>query len=104
MAMFATKDGHRGKRRRGRNALSAAKVQIGRSARLIGQQAVQLHGGIGMTMELRSAITQTHHDDRHDVRRWRLSRGARPPRRVAGRIGLNAEDMPVRLAASVICR
>ena len=34
-----------------RNALSAAKVQIGRSARLIGQQAVQLHGGIGMTME-----------------------------------------------------
>jgi pimeloyl-CoA dehydrogenase small subunit len=34
-----------------RNALSAAKVQIGRSGRLIGQQAVQLHGGIGMTME-----------------------------------------------------
>src|SRR5271167_304903 len=34
-----------------RNALSAAKVQIGRSGRLIGQQAIQLHGGIGMTME-----------------------------------------------------
>jgi alkylation response protein AidB-like acyl-CoA dehydrogenase len=32
-------------------ALSAAKVQIGRSARLIGQQAIQLHGGIGMTNE-----------------------------------------------------
>jgi pimeloyl-CoA dehydrogenase small subunit len=32
-------------------AISAAKVQIGRSARFIGQQAVQLHGGIGMTME-----------------------------------------------------
>src|SRR5204863_1558178 len=29
-------------------AISAAKVQIGRSAKFIGQQAVQLHGGIGM--------------------------------------------------------
>jgi alkylation response protein AidB-like acyl-CoA dehydrogenase len=34
-----------------RIALSAAKVQINRSARLVGQTAVQLHGGIGMTME-----------------------------------------------------
>jgi pimeloyl-CoA dehydrogenase small subunit len=34
-----------------RQALSAAKVQIGRSGRFIGQQAIQLHGGIGMTME-----------------------------------------------------
>jgi pimeloyl-CoA dehydrogenase small subunit len=34
-----------------RKAISAAKVQIGRSARFIGQQSVQLHGGIGMTME-----------------------------------------------------
>ncbi|WP_127088994.1 acyl-CoA dehydrogenase family protein [Aquabacter cavernae] len=34
-----------------RAALSAAKVQINRSARLVGQTAVQLHGGIGMTME-----------------------------------------------------
>lgn len=32
-------------------ALSAVKVQINRSCRLIGQEAVQLHGGIGMTME-----------------------------------------------------
>jgi alkylation response protein AidB-like acyl-CoA dehydrogenase len=31
--------------------MSAAKVQIGRSARHIGQEAVQMHGGIGMTME-----------------------------------------------------
>jgi alkylation response protein AidB-like acyl-CoA dehydrogenase len=31
--------------------IAAAKVQIGRSGRLVGQQAVQLHGGIGMTME-----------------------------------------------------
>lgn len=32
-------------------AISAAKVQIGRSGRHIGQEAVQLHGGIAMTME-----------------------------------------------------
>jgi pimeloyl-CoA dehydrogenase small subunit len=32
-------------------AVAAAKVQIGRSAKFIGQQATQLHGGIGMTME-----------------------------------------------------
>ncbi|MFL6606446.1 MAG: acyl-CoA dehydrogenase family protein [Steroidobacteraceae bacterium] len=32
-------------------ALSAAKVQICRSARFIGEQAVQLHGGIGVTEE-----------------------------------------------------
>jgi len=32
-------------------AMSAAKVQIGRSAKFIGQQAVQLHGGIAMTYE-----------------------------------------------------
>jgi pimeloyl-CoA dehydrogenase small subunit len=32
-------------------AMSAAKVQIGRSAKFIGQQAVQLHGGIAMTWE-----------------------------------------------------
>jgi alkylation response protein AidB-like acyl-CoA dehydrogenase len=31
--------------------IAAAKAQVGRSGRLVGQQAVQLHGGIGMTME-----------------------------------------------------
>jgi alkylation response protein AidB-like acyl-CoA dehydrogenase len=35
-----------------RRAVSAAKVQIGRAGRLIGQQAVQLHGAMGMTDEL----------------------------------------------------
>ena len=37
---------------RGR-AMSAAKVQVGRSGRAVGQGAVQLHGGIGVTMEYR---------------------------------------------------
>jgi pimeloyl-CoA dehydrogenase small subunit len=35
-------------------AVAAAKVQIGRSGRFIGQQAIQLHGGIGMTMEYKA--------------------------------------------------
>ena len=36
-----------------RRAMSAAKVQVGKSARLVGQHAVQLHGGVGMTMEFK---------------------------------------------------
>jgi alkylation response protein AidB-like acyl-CoA dehydrogenase len=32
-------------------AISAAKVQIGKSSRHVGQEAIQLHGGIAMTME-----------------------------------------------------
>jgi alkylation response protein AidB-like acyl-CoA dehydrogenase len=32
--------------------VSAAKATIGRAARFVGQQAVQLHGGMGMTEEL----------------------------------------------------
>ena len=34
-----------------RRAISQAKVQLGQSMRFVGQQAVQLHGGIGMTDE-----------------------------------------------------
>lgn len=34
-----------------RKAMAAAKVQIGRSGKFVGQQAIQLHGGIGMTDE-----------------------------------------------------
>ncbi len=33
-------------------AASATKVQIGRAGRFVGQQAIQLHGGMGMTDEL----------------------------------------------------
>jgi len=35
-----------------KKAASGAKVQIGKSGRFVGQQAVQLHGGMGMTEEL----------------------------------------------------
>ena len=34
-----------------RRNVSAAKVRIGRSGRFVGEQAIQLHGGIGMTDE-----------------------------------------------------
>jgi pimeloyl-CoA dehydrogenase small subunit len=34
-----------------RKAMSAAKVQIGRAGRFVGEQAIQLHGGIGLTEE-----------------------------------------------------
>jgi pimeloyl-CoA dehydrogenase small subunit len=37
-----------------KKAMHAAKVQIGRSARFIGENAIQLHGGIGMTMEYKA--------------------------------------------------
>lgn len=35
-------------------AISSARVQIGRSLRHVSQEAIQLHGGIGMTMEYRA--------------------------------------------------
>lgn len=46
-AKLAARDA--GERRR---AISAAKFLVGRSARLVGQEAVQMHGGMGVTEEL----------------------------------------------------
>jgi alkylation response protein AidB-like acyl-CoA dehydrogenase len=51
MEMFATMMAGEDNAEERRNAVSGAKVQIGRSGKFIGQQAIQLHGGIGMTME-----------------------------------------------------
>jgi alkylation response protein AidB-like acyl-CoA dehydrogenase len=34
-------------------AVAAAKVQIGKSLKFVGLQSIQLHDGIGMTMEAR---------------------------------------------------
>jgi pimeloyl-CoA dehydrogenase small subunit len=51
MAMLATMMAAEEDARERRAAISAAKVQIGRSSRFVGQQAIQIHGGIGMTME-----------------------------------------------------
>jgi pimeloyl-CoA dehydrogenase small subunit len=51
MSMFATMASDFGDARERAKAVAAAKVQVGKSAKFIGQQAIQLHGGIGMTME-----------------------------------------------------
>jgi pimeloyl-CoA dehydrogenase small subunit len=51
MAMFAAVMAGEEDATERRRAMAAAKVQIGRSGKHIGQEAIQLHGGIGMTME-----------------------------------------------------
>jgi len=51
MALFATVSADEPDPIARRRAITAAKAQIGRAARLVGQEAIQLHGGIGMTME-----------------------------------------------------
>ena len=42
----------RGVRNDIRQAVSAAKSHVGRACRQVGQEGIQLHGGIGMTMEM----------------------------------------------------
>jgi pimeloyl-CoA dehydrogenase small subunit len=57
---------------------SAAKVQIGKSGRFVGQQSVQLHGGMGMTDELNighyfkrlTMIDTMFGDQNHHLRRY----------------------------------
>jgi pimeloyl-CoA dehydrogenase small subunit len=66
------------------SAISAAKVQIGRSAKFIGQQATQMHGGIGMTMEYKGGhyfkrltmIEQAFGDSDYHLRKLALSGAA----------------------------
>jgi pimeloyl-CoA dehydrogenase small subunit len=53
MSMFATMASDFDDARERATAVAAAKVQVGKSAKFVGQQAIQLHGGIGMTMEAR---------------------------------------------------
>ena len=51
MSMFATMASDFGDAKERATAVAAAKVQVGKSAKFVGQQSIQLHGGIGMTME-----------------------------------------------------
>lgn len=51
MAIYAAASAGAADRRERRRAISFAKVQVGRSLRFVGQQAVQLAGGIGVTDE-----------------------------------------------------
>ena len=58
-----------------RRALSQAKVQLGQSMRYVGQQCVQLHGGIGVTDEYIAShhfkrltmLEMTHGDTLHHL-------------------------------------
>ncbi|MCW5623501.1 MAG: acyl-CoA dehydrogenase family protein [Burkholderiales bacterium] len=72
-----------------RRAVSAAKELIGRSGRFIGQQAVQLHGGMGMTHELAvghyvkrlAAIDTSFGDSDHQLDQFAAAESARPVER-----------------------
>lgn len=51
MSMFATMAADFDNAKERATAVAAAKVQIGKSLKFVGQQSIQLHGGIGMTQE-----------------------------------------------------
>jgi pimeloyl-CoA dehydrogenase small subunit len=51
MSMFATMAADFEDAKERATAVAAAKVQIGKSLKFVGQQSIQLHGGIGMTQE-----------------------------------------------------
>lgn len=51
MALYATMMAGESDVTERERAISAAKAQIGQSSKALGRQAIQLHGGIGMTME-----------------------------------------------------
>ena len=51
MAMLGTMMAEEENAAERRKTIAAVKVQIGRSAKIVGEGAIQLHGGIGMTME-----------------------------------------------------
>src|SRR3954452_45729 len=51
MSMFATMASDFENARDRATAVAAAKVQIGKSGKFVGQQSIQFHGGIGMTQE-----------------------------------------------------
>jgi alkylation response protein AidB-like acyl-CoA dehydrogenase len=55
MAMLAAVRLRGGNPAERRQAVSAAKYRVGQAARFVGQQAVQLHGGMGVTDELPAA-------------------------------------------------
>jgi pimeloyl-CoA dehydrogenase small subunit len=67
---------------RGR-AMHAAKAEVGRNGRVCGENAIQLHGGVGMTMELAvghhfkrvTMIESTFGDTDHHLRALALSGG-----------------------------
>lgn len=78
MAMLAAVKAATGTTDERRRAVSAAKARIGQAAKYVGQQAVQLHGGMGVTNELPAAhyfkrltmIDMTLGDTDHHIARF----------------------------------
>jgi pimeloyl-CoA dehydrogenase small subunit len=83
MSMFATMAADFDDAKQRATAVAAAKVQIGKSLKFVGQQAIQLHGGIGMTMEAKighyfkrlTMIENTFGDTEYHLRRVTESGG-----------------------------
>ena len=92
MSMFATMAADFEDAKERATAVAAAKVQIGKSLKFVGQQSIQLHGGIGMTMEAKighyfkrlTMIENTFGDTDYHLRRVtdRRRAGVRPFDRV----------------------
>ena len=55
MSILAASEADSDDRATRREAISMAKTLVGQSARYVGQQAVQLHGGMGVTDEMFAA-------------------------------------------------
>ena len=61
-----------------RRVVSAAKVKVAEAARHVGQEAIQLHGGMGMTQEMKvshtfkrlTMIAQQFGDAEHHLERF----------------------------------
>ena len=83
MSMFATMAADFDDAKERATAVAAAKVQVGKSAKFVGQQSIQLHGGIGMTQEARighyfkrlTMIENTFGDTDYHLRRVTASGG-----------------------------
>lgn len=83
MSMFATMAADFEDAAERAKAVAAAKVQVGKSGKFVGQQSIQLHGGIGMTMEARighyfkrlTMIENTFGDSEYHLRRVSESGG-----------------------------
>jgi len=83
MSMFATMAADFEDAKERATAVAAAKVQIGKSLKFVGQQSIQLHGGIGMTMEAKighyfkrlTMIENTFGDTEYHLRRVTESGG-----------------------------
>ncbi len=83
MSMFATMACDFDDAKERSTAIAAAKVQVGKSAKFVGQQSIQLHGGIGMTQEARighyfkrlTMIENTFGDTDYHLRRVTSSGG-----------------------------